>query len=59
MVVGDHTSIQESRACEMLSGSAISDIKDRLSEMDDEYAGSATPDARRKPMPANLMWRVA
>ena len=51
--------MQESRACEMLSGSVISDIKDWLAEMEAKYAGSAKSEVRRKAMPPSLMERVS
>ena len=49
----------ESRACGMLSGCVISEIKDWLAEMEAKYAGSAKSEARRKTMPPSLMGRVA
>ena len=58
-LVDDNTSKHESRACGMLSGRVISDIKDRLAEMEAKYAGSAKSEALRKPMPPSLMGRVA
>ena len=58
-LVDDHTSKHESRACGMLSGSVISDIKDWLAEMEAKYAGSAKFVARRKPMPPSQMGLVA
>ena len=54
-MVDDHTSMQETRVCEMLSGRAISDVIDQLAEMEAKYAGSV----RRKLMPPSLMGRVA
>ena len=57
--MNDHTSKHESRACGMLSGCAISEIKDWLAEMEAKYAGSAKSEARLKPMPPSLMGTVA
>ena len=58
-MVDDHTSIQESRVYEMLSGIAISDVIDQLAETEAKYAGSAIPEARRELMPPSIMGRVA
>ena len=58
-LVDDHTSTRESRACGMLSGCVISEIKDWLAQMEAKYAGSAKSEARRKPMPPSLIGRVA
>ena len=41
VVVDDHTSIQEFKACKMLSNNANSDIIDRPGEIEPNYAGSA------------------
>ena len=49
----------ESRACGLLSGSVISEVKDWLAEMEAKYAGSAKSEAQRKPMPPNPISRVA
>ena len=58
-LVDDHTSKHESRACGMLSGCVISEIKNWLAEMEANYAGSAKSEARCKPMPLSLMGRFA
>ena len=57
-MVDDHASKHESRACGMLSGCVISDIKDWLAEIEARYAGSAKSEARLKPMQPNLMGRL-
>ena len=49
-LVDDYTSKHESRACGMLSGSVISDIKDWLAEIEAKCAGSAKSTTQRKPM---------
>ena len=58
-LVDDHALEHECRACGMLSGRVISDIKNWLAEMEAKYAGSAKSEARHKPMPPSLMGRVA
>ena len=42
----------------MLSGSTISDVNDRLAEINVKYAVSSTSDVRCKPMLSSLMGRL-